>query len=134
MVFLKLLLILTFSFSALVNHSLAQTTNITQTVKALDVKVLNLEISYELGENVFDIKNKADDIKSQLLYHEYQLGTPISYDEQWSKSEQAILNVKMKLKALEKKVKFEGDWGKIRLKLDSKERYRKINLKYQYGF
>ncbi|MBW5290590.1 MAG: hypothetical protein Rsou_0981 [Candidatus Ruthia sp. Asou_11_S2] len=134
MVFLKLLLALTFGFSVLVNHSLAQTTNIIQTVKALDVKVLNLEISYELGENVFDIKNQADDIKSQLLYHEYQLGTPISYDEQWSKSEQAILNVKIKLKALEEKVKFEGDWGKIRLKLDSKERYRKINLKYQYGF
>ncbi|QKQ24327.1 hypothetical protein HUE58_04150 [Candidatus Ruthia endofausta] len=128
MVFLKLLLILAFSFSALVNHSLAQT------VKALDIKVLNLEISYKLGENVFDIKNQAKDIKNQLFYHEYQLGTPISYDEQWSKSEQAILNVKMKLKALEEKVKFEGDWGKIRLKLDPKEHYRKINLKYQYGF
>ncbi|BBB24582.1 conserved hypothetical protein [Isorropodon fossajaponicum endosymbiont JTNG4] len=134
MVFLKSLLALTFGFSVLVNYSLAQTTNIIQTVKASDVKVLNLEISYEPGENVFDIKNQADDIKSQLLYHEYQLGIPISYDEQWSKSEQAILNVKMKLEALEEKVKFKGDWGKIRLKLDPKERYRKINLKYQYGF
>ncbi len=134
MVLLKLSLALVFSFSALINHSLAQTTNITKKVKALDIKVLNLELSYKLGGNVFDIKHQADDIKNQLLYHEYQLGIPISYDEQWNESEQAILNVRMKLKALEEKVKFKGDWGKIRLKFDPKERYRKINLKYQYGF
>jgi hypothetical protein len=55
------------------------------------------------------------------------------YDD-WNAAEQMLLNVKNKVKALQQKLKVEGDWGKVRLKFDPKESYQKIDLNYIYGF
>ena len=80
------------------------------------------------------INTETNNIKNQLLYFEQQLGVIDNDEPGWNKTEQMMLNTKRKLKALEEKLKLEGDWGKIRLKLDPKEQYQKLNLKYQYGF
>ena len=97
----------------------------------LDIAAL---IPNQMGMDIFDITIEAQDIRNQLLYFEYQLGTPHGNDQQWNISEEMFLNAKKKLKVLEEKIKFEGNWGKVGLKLDPKEQYQKIDFKYNYGF
>ena len=108
--------------------------DIKEEIEALDFNLLELDTQIDMNMDINVINTETNNIKNQLLYFEQQLGVIDNDEPGWNKTEQMMLNTKRKLKALEEKLKLEGDWGKIRLKLDPKERYQKLNLKYQYGF
>ena len=103
-------------------------------IEDIEIQLLDLDVQLDMDMDVKTIHTETIDIKRQLLDFEQHLGSTDSNDLEWNKTEQMMLNTKRKLKALEEKLKLEGDWGKIRLKLDPKEQYQKLNLKYQYGF
>jgi hypothetical protein len=107
---------------------------IKEEIEALDFNLLELDTQIDMNMDINVINTETNNIKNQLLYFEQQLGVIDNDEPGWNKTEQMMLNTKRKLKALEEKLKLEGDWGKIRLKLDPKEQYQKLNLKYQYGF
>jgi hypothetical protein len=107
---------------------------IKEEIEALDFNLLELDTQIDMNMDINVINTETNNIKNQLLYFEQQLGVIDNNEPGWNKTEQMMLNTKRKLKALEEKLKLEGDWGKIRLKLDPKEQYQKLNLKYQYGF
>jgi len=110
--------------------------SLNQKIEAIDHELLDLEVQLEMGVDAFDINMEASNIRSQLLYQEYKLGTPRGNDEQWNESEMAILNAKKNLQALEEKIKLEGDWGKIKFRVlnfnDSDP--GSVKLRYKYGF
>ena len=108
--------------------------DIIEEIEALDFNLLELDTQIDMNMDIDVINTETNNIKNQLLYFEQQLGVIDNDEPGWNKTEQMMLNTKRKLKALEEKLKLEGDWGKIRLKLDPKEQYQKLNLKYQYGF
>jgi hypothetical protein len=107
-----------------------------QKIEAIDSDLLELETQLDMGMDTFEIDLDARKIKNQLLYFEYQLGTPSGDDQQWNESEQMILDVKVQLDALQEKMKIEGDWGKVRLRVQD---FRgddpgTVKLRYNYGF
>ena len=107
-----------------------------QKINAIDYDLLELETQLDMGMNAFEVGLDARIIKNQLLYFEYQLGTLSGDDQQWNKSEQMILDAKVKLEALQEKMKIEGDWGKVRLRVQD---FRgddpgTVKLRYNYGF
>jgi len=108
--------------------------DIKEEIEVLDFNLLELDTQIDMNMDINVINTETNNIKNQLLYFERKLGAIDSDEPGWNKTEQMMLNTKRKLKALEEKLKLEGDWGKIRLKLDPKEQYQKLNLKYQYGF
>ncbi len=108
--------------------------DIKEEIEVLDFNLLELDTQIDMDMDINVINTETNNIKNQLLYFEQQLGAIDSDEPGWNKTEQMMLNTKRKLKALEEKLKLEGDWGKIRLKLDPKEQYKNLNLKYQYGF
>jgi len=106
-----------------------------QKIEAIDYDLLELETQLDMGMNAFEIDLDARKIKNQLLYFEYQLGTP-SGDQQWNESEQMILDAKVKLEALQEKMKIEGDWGKVRFRVQDfgGSNPGAVKLRYNYGF
>ena len=111
-------------------------TSLTQKIEAIDYDLLELETQLDMGIDVFEVGVDASKIKSQLLHFEYQLGTPRGGDDQWNESEQMILDAKVKLEALQEKMKIEGDWGKVRFRVQD---FRgddpgTVKLRYNYGF
>ena len=107
-----------------------------QKIEAIDYDLLELETQLDMGIDVFEIGVDASKIKSQLLHFEYQLGTPRGGDDQWNESEQMILDAKVKLEALQEKMKVEGDWGKVRFRVQD---FRgddpgTVKIRYNYGF
>ena len=111
-------------------------TSLTQKIEAINYDLLELETQLDMGIDVFEIGVDASKIKSQLLHFEYQLGTPRGGDDQWNESEQMILDAKVKLEALQEKMKIEGDWGKVRFRVQD---FRgddpgTVKLRYNYGF
>jgi len=107
-----------------------------QKIKAIDYDLLELETQLDMGIDAFEVGLDASIIKSRLLYFEYQLGTPRGGDQQWNESEQMILDAKVKLEALQEKMKVEGDWGKVRFRVQD---FRgddpgTVKLRYNYGF
>lgn len=133
----RLILVSTYSFSLAVfsqNHH--DSINIEDELESINYEILDLEVSYKLGENAFDINLEANDIKNELLHHEYKIGTPRSEQSQWNESEQMILNAKIQLQALQEKIRLEGDWGQLRFRVID---FRgadpgQLKLKYNYGF
>lgn len=111
-------------------------TSLTQKIEAIDYDLLELETQLDMGIDVFEVSVDASKIKSQLLHFEYQLGTPRGGDDQWNESEQMILDAKVKLEALQEKMKVEGDWGKVRFRVQD---FRgddpgTVKIRYNYGF
>ena len=107
-----------------------------QKIKAIDYDLLELETQLDMGIDAFEVSVDASKIKSQLLHFEYQLGTPRGGDDQWNESEQMILDAKVKLEALQEKMKVEGDWGKVRFRVQD---FRgddpgTVKIRYNYGF
>ena len=107
-----------------------------QKIEAIDYDLLELETQLDMGIDVFEVSVDASKIKSQLLHFEYQLGTPRGGDDQWNESEQMILDAKVKLEALQEKMKVEGDWGKVRFRVQD---FRgddpgTVRIRYNYGF
>ena len=107
-----------------------------QKIEAIDYDLLELETQLDMGIDAFEVGLDASKIKSQLLHFEYQLGTPRGGDDQWNESEQMILDAKVKLEALQEKMKIEGDWGKVRFRVQD---FRgddpgTVKLRYNYGF
>ncbi len=113
------------------------TTNpLIQKIKAIDYDLLELETQLDMGIDAFEVGLDASKIKNQLLHFEYQLGTPRGGDDQWNESEQMILDAKIKLEALQEKMKVEGDWGKLRFRIQD---FRggdpgAVKFRYNYGF
>ncbi|MDB3870071.1 hypothetical protein N9351_04340 [Candidatus Thioglobus sp.] len=110
--------------------------DITQSIESINNDILDLEVSYELDEGGIDINQDLADIGNELLYHEYSIGTPIDGNSNWNESEQMILDAKIKLQALQEKIKLEGDWGQLRVRvIDFKgEDPGQLKLRYNYGF
>ena len=110
--------------------------SLTQKIEAIDYDLLELETQLDMGIDVFEIGVDASKIKSQLLHFEYQLGTPRGGDDQWNESEQMILDAKVKLEALQEKMKVEGDWGKVRFRVQDfgGSNPGAVKLRYNYGF
>jgi hypothetical protein len=107
-----------------------------QKIEAIDYDLLELETQLDMGIDAFEVSLDASKIKSQLLHFEYQLGTPRGGDQQWNESEQMILDAKVKLEALQEKMKVEGDWGKVRFRVQD---FRgddpgTVKIRYNYGF
>ena len=129
-------LILLLSINAFADNNKTQSDSVIDNVETISYDLLELETQLDMGMDTFDIKIEARDIRNQLLYQEHKLGTPRGGDEQWNESEMAILNAKKNLQALEEKIKLEGDWGKIRLRmLDLKgDDPGSVKLRYNYGF
>ncbi len=103
----------------------------------ININLLDLEIRYKLGINSSDINLETMSVYNQILYYENKLNSlenNQNSEGNWNSAEEMILNAKMKVEALKQKLKLEGDWGKVRLKLDPKEQYQKIDLNYIYGF
>ena len=111
-------------------------TSLTQKIEAIDYDLLELETQLDMGIDVFEVSVDASKIKSQLLHFEYQLGTPRGGDDQWNESEQMILDAKAKLEALQEKMKVEGDWGKVRFRVQDfgGSDPGAVKLRYNYGF
>ena len=107
-----------------------------QKIKSIDYDLLELETQLDMGIDAFEVGLDASKIKSQLLYFEYQLGTPRGGDQQWNESEQMILDAKVKLEALQEKMKVEGDWGKVRFRVQDfgGSNPGAVKLRYNYGF
>ena len=107
-----------------------------QKIKAIDYDLLELETQLDMGIDAFEVGLDATIINSQLLYFEYQLGTPRGGDQQWNESEQMILDAKVKLEALQEKMKVEGDWGKVRFRVQDfgGSDPGAVKLRYNYGF
>ena len=107
-----------------------------QKIEAIDYDLLELETQLDMGIDAFEVSVDASKIKSQLLHFEYQLGTPRGGDDQWNESEQMILDAKVKLEALQEKMKVEGDWGKVRFRVQDfgGSDPGAVKLRYNYGF
>ena len=135
--YLFFLLYLTINTSIIAYQTTIPTETINKKVESLNSKIFDLEINYEMGMDGFEIKSQANDIKNQLLYHKYQIGTDKEkYNEKWTKSEQMILNAKLKLQALQNKLQAEGDWGAVKLRmqgLNGKDPGT-VKVRYKYGF
>ncbi len=128
--------LLILSLSSIAEEENKKVTSVVEKIEELNINILDLEVEYELGESAFVISNETKDIENQLLYYEYNLGTPKGNDDQWNESEQMILDAKIKLQALQEKIKLEGDWGEIRFRIQDfgGENPGDANLRYNYGF
>ena len=86
-------------------------------VEQIEFNILDLEVSYEIGVDDFVVSEQVESLENQLLYQEYRLGTPQDEGPNWSESEQMILDAKIQLEELQDKIKLEGDWGKVRFRV-----------------
>ena len=129
-----------FCISLLVTQNIyaeSQSDEIKDKLINININLLDLEIRYKLGINSSDINLETMSVYNQILYYENKLNSlenNQNSEGNWNRTEEMILNAKMKVEALKQKLKLEGDWGKVRLKLDPKEQYQKIDLNYIYGF
>lgn len=129
-----------FCISLLVTQNIyaeSQSDEIKDKLINININLLDLEIRYKLGINSSDINLETMSVYNQILYYENKLNSLENNQnskDNWNSAEEMLLNAKMKIEALKKKLKLEGDWGKVRLKLDPKEQYQKIDLNYIYGF
>ena len=124
------------SFAIWANTSQDESKTLNEKIEAVDYSILELDTQLDMGMDSFGIEMDAAKIENELLYFEYQLGTPTNDDAQWSESEQLILDAKIKLQALQEKLKLEGDWGRLRFRLqdfDSSDPGA-VKLRYNYGF
>ena len=127
---MKNLLVLLFFISAAVSSDEQQTQNINK----LSEKIINLELSIDLGVDNFSYLKELREIDRELQ----RIQTPISYkanskSNNWNDSEKFLLDAKNKIDALENKLKLEGDWGNISVRYNP---IKKIdpNIKYRYPF
>ncbi len=129
-----------FCISLLVTQNIyaeSQSDEIKDKLINININLLDLEIRYKLGINSSDINLETMSVYNQILYYENRLNSLENNQnskDNWNSTEEMILNAKKKVEALKQKLKLEGDWGKVRLKLDPKEQYQKIDLNYIYGF
>ena len=126
----KRLLVIIFFISAAVFSDDKQTQNI----KKISEKIINLELSIDLGVDNFSYLKELREIDRELQ----RIQTSISYkanskSNNWNDSEKFLLDAKNKIDALENKLKLEGDWGNISVRYNP---IKKIdpNIKYRYPF
>lgn len=124
------------SFAVLANANQDESKTLNEKIEAVDYTILELDTQFEMGMDPLDIEMDVAKIENKLLYFEHQLGTPTDDNTQWSESEQLILNAKIQLQALQEKLKLEGDWGRLRLRLQDFKSSDPgaIKLRYNYGF
>ena len=105
-------------------------------VEQIEFNILDLEVSYEIGVDDFVVSEQVESLENQLLYQECRLGTPQVEGPNWSESEQMILDAKIQLEELQDKIKLEGDWGKVRFRVQDfgGEDPGAMKLRYNYGF
>lgn len=128
--------ILLVSLNALADTKTKGANPLTKEIEIIEYDLLELVTRLDMGMDAFEVGIDATKIRNQLLYFERQLGTPTGGDQQWNESEQMILDAKIQLEALQEKMKIEGDWGKVRLRIQD---FRggdpgAIKFRYNYGF
>jgi len=96
-------------------------------------RILELEIAIEL-ENNSDLRKEFLQLEREIWTYRNSLNTLNNNTRSWNDSELLLLEAKKNLDKLNNKIKLEGNWGKIGLNLDREEQYRKLDLKYRYGF
>ena len=96
-------------------------------------RILELEIAIEL-ENNLDLRKEILQLDREIWTYRNSLNTLNDNTRSWNDSELLLLEAKKNLDKLNNKIKLEGNWGKIGLNLDREEQYRKLDLKYRYGF
>jgi len=107
---------------------------IKERIQTVNDKILELEVSIELG-NEIDPTNDILELNREIWSYKNILNTSNdNINRSWNESELLLLEAKNRLDRLNEKIKLEGSWGKIGLKLDREEQYRKLDLKYRYGF
>ena len=129
-------LILLSSVNVFADDNKTQSDSVIDNIETISYDLLELETQLDMGMDAFDIKIETNNIKNQLLHQEYRLGTPKGNDENWNETEQKILEAKIKIQALQEKMKIEGDWGRIRFRMQD---FRggdpgAVKLRYNYGF
>ncbi|WXU00254.1 MAG: hypothetical protein Ctma_0965 [Catillopecten margaritatus gill symbiont] len=90
-----------------------------------------------MGVNNFDIQTQTKKLNNQILNYEHQLeNLNKEEDSRWGENEQMLLGVKHQLQSLKKKMKLEGDWGEIKLRVQDLRGNSPgaVKLKYNYGF
>jgi len=96
-------------------------------------RILELETAIEL-ENNLDLRKEILQLDREIWTYRNSLNTLNDNTRSWNDSELLLLEAKKNLDKLNNKIKLEGNWGKIGLNLDREEQYRKLDLKYRYGF
>jgi len=104
-----------------------------QKIHNVSDRILELETAIEL-ENNLDLRKEILQLDREIWTYRNSLNTLNDNTRSWNDSELLLLEAKKNLDKLNNKIKLEGNWGKIGLNLDREEQYRKLDLKYRYGF
>jgi len=104
-----------------------------QKIHNVSDRILELETAIEL-ENNLDLRKEILQLDREIWTYRNSLNTLNDNTRSWNDSELHLLEAKKNLDKLNNKIKLEGNWGKIGLNLDREEQYRKLDLKYRYGF
>ena len=109
---------------------------IKEKIEEVNDKLLDLEVAIELGVDNYNFKRDVNDLRREILRQDFAINynDPGTEESRWNESELMILEAKKQLDYLNDKIKLQGDWGKVGLKLDEAEQYQKIDLKYKFGF
>ena len=112
------------------------TLEIKEKIEEVNDKLLDLEVAIELGVDNYNFKRNINDVRREILRQEFAINynDPGTEESRWNESELMILEAKKQLDYLNDKIKLQGDWGKVGLKLDEAEQYQKVDLKYKFGF
>jgi len=126
----KSLLILLF----LISNAVLSDEQLTPIIEKISEKIINLELSIDLGVDNFEYLKELREIDSELQSIQTSISSRAnSKSGNWNDSEKFLLDTKNKIDALENKLKLGGDWGHISLRFNP---LKKIdpNIRYRYPF
>ena len=109
------------------------TLEIKERIEEVNEKLLDLEVSIELGVDDHNFKREVIELDREIFKHEITLKSNNYETEEskWNESETLLLEVKNKLDSLEEKIKFEGEWGNISLRYNP---IKRIDPELRYSF
>ena len=111
------------------------TLEIKEKIEEVNDKLLDLEVSIELGVDDHNFKRDFIELDREIWKHGITLKSNNYETEEskWNESETLLLEVKNKLDSLEEKLKFEGEWGNISLRYNPIKRIDP-DLRYRFPF
>ena len=85
---------MTLSTFAFAEDTQEKSHNLINNIQSINYDILDLEVSYQLDESGVDFYNEVADINNELLYHEYQLGTPTDDNSNWGQLRFRVIDFK----------------------------------------